>query len=58
MPRRWIGFTALMCVSVALCAPIGAQESAPVPAKTLLQRAEQKDKKPTRTILVLFHASW
>ncbi|HLK59449.1 MAG TPA: hypothetical protein VKU00_23005 [Chthonomonadaceae bacterium] len=58
MNRRFASFAAICCLSVTLAAPVCPQESAPAPSKTLLQSALQKEKKPYKTVLVMFHASW
>ncbi len=58
MCRLAARLAALACLSVLLTAPLYAQDSAPLPAKTLLQLAQRKEKKPAKAILVMFHASW
>jgi hypothetical protein len=58
MNRNFMSFAAVLGLSALFAAPICPQEKAPAPANTLLQAALKKEKKPYKTVLVMFHATW
>src|SRR5262245_14541783 len=45
-------------LSLALAGPVRTQEDAPLPAKQIVQEAQQKAKKQKKGVMVIFHASW
>ena len=58
MYKRSASLAAILCLGVLFAAPVSTQESAPPAAKTVLQNAQKKEKKPYKAIFVMFDASW